>query len=47
MAAASVNADWKATLGEHWQYEETFPALAASNIDRSRSNAAIRACRSN
>ena len=26
-----ANTDWKATLGEHWrQYEETFPALAAS-----------------
>ena len=30
-----ANTDWKATLGEHWrQYEETFPALAASNIDQ-------------
>ena len=28
-----ANIDWKATLGEHWrQYEETFPALAASRI---------------
>src|SRR5271155_5468521 len=28
-----ANTDWKATLGEHWrQYEETFPALAASRI---------------
>ena len=43
-----ANTDWKATLGEHWrQYEETFPALAASRSTRSRSNAAIRACRSN
>ena len=30
-----ANIDWKATLGEHWrQYEETFPALAASRIDQ-------------
>ena len=30
-----ANTDWKATLGEHWrQYEETFPALAASRIDQ-------------
>src|ERR1700681_147296 len=30
-----ANTDWKATLGEHWrQYEETFPALAASTIDQ-------------
>ena len=30
-----ANTDWKATLGAHWrQYEETFPALAASNIDQ-------------
>ena len=30
-----ANNDWKATLGEHWrQYEETFPALAASRIDQ-------------
>ncbi len=30
-----ANNDWKATLGEHWrQYEETFPALAASQIDQ-------------
>ena len=30
-----ANNDWKATLGEHWrQYEETFPALAASPIDQ-------------
>src|ERR1700719_1847863 len=30
-----ANTDWKATLGEHWrQYEETFPALAASSIDQ-------------
>jgi len=28
-----ANIDWKARLGEHWrQYEETFPALAASRI---------------
>ena len=28
-----ANTDWKATLGERWrQYEETFPALAASRI---------------
>ena len=30
-----ANTDWKATLGEHWrQYEEIFPALAASKIDQ-------------
>ena len=30
-----ANTDWKATLGERWrQYEETFPALAASRIDQ-------------
>ncbi len=30
-----ANTDWKATLGEHWrQYEETFPAIAASAIDQ-------------
>ena len=30
-----ANIDWKATLGEQWrQYEETFPALAASRIDQ-------------
>ncbi len=30
-----ANNDWKASLGEHWrQYEETFPALAASRIDQ-------------
>jgi len=30
-----ANKDWKASLGEHWrQYEETFPALAASRIDQ-------------
>ena len=30
-----ANTDWKATLGESWrQYEETFPALAASRIDQ-------------
>ena len=28
-----ANTDWKATLGDRWrQYEETFPALAASRI---------------
>jgi len=30
-----ANTDWKATLGDHWrQYEETFPAIAASAIDQ-------------
>ena len=30
-----ANNDWKATLGERWrQYEQTFPALAASAIDQ-------------
>jgi len=30
-----ANTDWKATLGDHWrQYEQTFPALAASRIDQ-------------
>ena len=30
-----ANVDWKATLGAEWrQYEETFPALAASRIDQ-------------
>src|SRR6201996_8652967 len=30
-----ANTDWKATLGEQWrQYEEPFPALAASRIDQ-------------
>jgi 5-methyltetrahydropteroyltriglutamate--homocysteine methyltransferase len=30
-----ANIDWKATLGGEWrQYEEIFPALAASRIDR-------------
>jgi 5-methyltetrahydropteroyltriglutamate--homocysteine methyltransferase len=30
-----ANTDWKATLGSEWrQYEETFPALAASKIDQ-------------
>ena len=30
-----ANNDWKATLGERWrQYEQTFPALAASKIDQ-------------
>jgi 5-methyltetrahydropteroyltriglutamate--homocysteine methyltransferase len=30
-----ANIDWKATLGGEWrQYEETFPALAASRIDQ-------------
>jgi 5-methyltetrahydropteroyltriglutamate--homocysteine methyltransferase len=30
-----ANNDWKATLGDHWrQYEQTFPALAASSIDQ-------------
>src|SRR5437773_9088944 len=30
-----ANTDWKATLGSDWrQYEETFPALAASRIDQ-------------
>jgi 5-methyltetrahydropteroyltriglutamate--homocysteine methyltransferase len=30
-----ANTDWKASLGESWrQYEETFPALAASRIDQ-------------
>jgi 5-methyltetrahydropteroyltriglutamate--homocysteine methyltransferase len=29
-----ANVDWKATLGGEWrQYEQTFPALAASRID--------------
>jgi 5-methyltetrahydropteroyltriglutamate--homocysteine methyltransferase len=30
-----ANLDWKATLGGEWrQYEEIFPALAASRLDR-------------
>jgi len=30
-----ANVDWKATLGSEWrQYEETFPALAASRIEQ-------------
>jgi 5-methyltetrahydropteroyltriglutamate--homocysteine methyltransferase len=30
-----ANVDWKATLGVEWrQYEQTFPALAASRIDQ-------------
>src|SRR5437660_1659787 len=30
-----ANIDWKATLGSEWrQYEQTFPALAASKIDQ-------------
>src|SRR6202023_269774 len=30
-----ANLDWKATLGGEWrQYEEIFPALAASRIDQ-------------
>jgi 5-methyltetrahydropteroyltriglutamate--homocysteine methyltransferase len=30
-----ANIDWKATLGREWrQYEEIFPALAASRIDQ-------------
>ena len=30
-----ANIDWKATLGSEWrQYEQTFPALAASEIDQ-------------
>ena len=30
-----ANVDWKNTLGEEWrQYEEIFPALAASRIDQ-------------
>lgn len=30
-----ANLDWKATLGGEWrQYEETFPALARSDIDQ-------------
>jgi 5-methyltetrahydropteroyltriglutamate--homocysteine methyltransferase len=30
-----ANVDWKNTLGDEWrQYEETFPALAASRIDQ-------------
>jgi 5-methyltetrahydropteroyltriglutamate--homocysteine methyltransferase len=30
-----ANVDWKATLGSEWrQYEQTFPALAASRIDQ-------------
>ncbi len=30
-----ANVDWKATLGGEWrQYEQTFPALAASRIDQ-------------
>src|SRR5262249_37020590 len=30
-----ANIDWKATLGGEWrQYEESFPALAASRLDR-------------
>ena len=30
-----ANIDWKATLGGEWrQYEEIFPALAASRIDQ-------------
>ena len=31
---SKANVDWKATLGGEWrQYEQTFPALAASRID--------------
>ena len=31
----NANVDWKATLGGEWrQYEQTFPALAASRIDQ-------------
>ena len=30
-----ANVDWKSTLGEEWrQYEQVFPALAASRIDQ-------------
>src|SRR6185503_9375388 len=30
-----ANVDWKNTLGDEWrQYEEIFPALAASRIDQ-------------
>jgi len=30
-----ANADWKQTLGQEWrQYEQVFPALAASSIDQ-------------
>jgi 5-methyltetrahydropteroyltriglutamate--homocysteine methyltransferase len=30
-----ANTDWKETLGQEWrQYEKTFPALAASRLDR-------------
>jgi len=30
-----ANVDWKATLGGEWrQYEQTFPALAASHVDQ-------------
>src|SRR6185295_7135671 len=30
-----ANIAWKRTLGEHWrQYEQVFPALAASRIDQ-------------
>jgi 5-methyltetrahydropteroyltriglutamate--homocysteine methyltransferase len=30
-----ANVDWKKTLGEEWrQYEQVFPALAASRIDQ-------------
>jgi 5-methyltetrahydropteroyltriglutamate--homocysteine methyltransferase len=30
-----ANVDWKATLGREWrQYEQTFPALAASRVDQ-------------
>jgi 5-methyltetrahydropteroyltriglutamate--homocysteine methyltransferase len=30
-----ANTDWKATLGHEWrQYEQIFPALAASSIDQ-------------
>jgi 5-methyltetrahydropteroyltriglutamate--homocysteine methyltransferase len=30
-----ANVDWKTTLGQEWrQYEQTFPALAASRIDQ-------------
>jgi 5-methyltetrahydropteroyltriglutamate--homocysteine methyltransferase len=30
-----ANTDWKGTLGQEWrQYEKTFPALAASRLDR-------------
>src|SRR5207244_9281469 len=42
-----ANIDWKATLGSEWrQYEQTFPALAASKtaqISRAFANAAVQA----